>query len=198
MYKHIIEYVSLIATILVMVHYYYYSGKKFPKIFLFFGGSIFIGTVSEAITILTTKSYHYVGFSFYIGPVPLFIALGWCTNFYFTWHIANQLTFKLIGKKYFYIINGIIAGLAGVLIDLFFDPVAVTMDWWTWKNGSAYFNVPVINFIGWFVFCGGYAPIYNFFDKSKLTGFKKVGFFMLSLVGMFIVTAALTMPFLKS
>lgn len=198
MYKPVVEYVSLVATVLSIIHYYYYSNKKIGSVILFFFGAIFIGTLSEAVTILTTNSYDYVGFSFYIGPVPLFITIGWCNSFYFTWHISNQITFKLKDKKFFYVANAITAGIAGVLIDLYFDPVAVSLDWWQWKNGSAYFNVPVINFIGWFIFCGGYAPIYNYFNKKDLSGLKKTALFILSLVGLFIVTAVCTLPFLKS
>lgn len=196
MYKHVIEYVSLTATIIAFVHYYFYTGKNLKKVALFFSGAIFIGTLSEAVTILTTGSYDYKGFSLYIGPVPLFITIGWCTSFYFTWHIANQLTFILHDKKYFYLVNGLAAGLTGVVIDLYFDPVAVTLDWWQWKNGSAYFNVPIINYIGWLVFCGGYAPIYNYFNGRKMVIYKKALFFFLSLIGLFIVTAASTLPFL--
>lgn len=198
MYKQVVEYVSLFATVLSIIHFYYYSNKKIGSVFLFFFGAIFIGTLSEAVTILTTNSYDYVGFSFYIGPVPLFITIGWCNSFYFTWHISNQITFKLKDKKSFYIINGITAGIVGILIDLYFDPVAVSLDWWQWKNGSAYFNVPIINYIGWFVFCGGYAAIYNYFDKKELSKFKKSAFFILSLIGLFIITAICTLPFLKS
>lgn len=199
MYKSGVEYISYIATILVFIHYYYYSNKEIKKVLLFFSGAIFIGTLSEAVTMLTTNSYDYKGFNIYVGPVPLFITIGWCSSFYFTWHIANQLTFMLINKKYFYFVNGVVAGISGLMIDLFYDPVAVTLDWWQWKNGSSYFNVPIINFVGWFVFCGGYAAIFNFFDNNKkLKGFKKVILFFISLIGLFIITAIATLPFLKT
>ena len=39
-----------------------------------------------------------------------------------------------------------------VMWDLTFDPNSSTVrQWWIWKDGGAYFGVPVTNFLGWYL-----------------------------------------------
>ena len=196
MFKHIIEYTSLIASLVVIVHYYFYTDRQLKTVFLFFSGALFLGTISEAAAIISTGSYHYPGFRWYIGPVPLFIAFGWCSSFYMIYHISRQLTFHLQDHKHFFWIVAAGGGFVGLFMDLFFDPVAISMNWWEWKNGGPYFNVPTANFSGWFVFAAGFCATYNLaLSKDWSYGKKVIGFYGM-LVGVFIVTALCSFPFL--
>jgi Carotenoid biosynthesis protein len=43
-------------------------------------------------------------------------------------------------------------GLIAVLVDLFIDPVAVAIGYWVWfVRGKVYYDIPLLNFVGWFV-----------------------------------------------
>jgi Carotenoid biosynthesis protein len=43
-------------------------------------------------------------------------------------------------------------GLIAVLVDLFIDPVAVAIGYWVWfVRGNVYYDIPLLNFVGWFV-----------------------------------------------
>lgn len=43
------------------------------------------------------------------------------------------------------------SGIA-VLLDLFIDPIAVTVGYWVWLvPGEVYYGIPLLNFVGWFV-----------------------------------------------
>jgi len=39
-----------------------------------------------------------------------------------------------------------------VVLDLFIDPIAAAAGYWVWLvEGSAYYGIPLVNFVGWFV-----------------------------------------------
>lgn len=43
-------------------------------------------------------------------------------------------------------------GAIAVLVDLFIDPLAVAIGYWIWfVEGSIYYGIPLLNFVGWFV-----------------------------------------------
>lgn len=43
-------------------------------------------------------------------------------------------------------------GVIAVLVDLFIDPMAVAIGYWVWSvEGSVYYGIPLLNFVGWFV-----------------------------------------------
>ena len=196
MFKHTVEIISLILNILCWIHYYIYS-KKLSKVVVFFSGAVFLGGIIEAVSIITTSSYNYPGFLIYLGPVPLFIAIGWGSTFYITYRISDQILSQFVNKKNYFLLFGMTAGLVGLVTDLCYDPVAVNLGWWEWQKGSIYFGVPISNFIGWFVFCFGFCFVYKYIYSKEWSTPKKTMFFYLSLVIVFFVTAFSTMPFLN-
>jgi putative membrane protein len=197
MFKQEVEIFSIVLNILCWVHCYFYSGKKISKVFVFFGGAMFLGGITEAVSIILTGSYNYPGFRWYIGPVPIFIALGWGATFYITYHLANHLTKGFEKTRYYFLTYGLVAGLLGMAMDLNFDPVSVSLNWWDWKNGSPYFGVPIANFVGWFFFCCGFCMAYKIVESLSWKTWKKAILFFLLLIPVFIVTSLSAMPFLK-
>lgn len=198
MTKHIIEIVSILGTLIAVIHFYMYSNHDLRKLVLFFSGSMVLGTIAEAAAILSTESYLYRGFLWYIGPVPVFVAIGWCATFYMTFLIGKQLVLPSEGQPHFLWKLGLSAGLTGVVLDLCFDPVAHLLGLWEWKNGSFYYGIPISNYIGWFFFCGGFAMAYHHVTRNGKSGAREFGMFYLWLVGVFAVTAASSFPFLNS
>lgn len=46
----------------------------------------------------------------------------------------------------------LVTGIVAVLVDLFIDPIAVVAGYWVWtKPANLYFEIPLLNFVGWFV-----------------------------------------------
>jgi uncharacterized membrane protein len=45
-----------------------------------------------------------------------------------------------------------LTAIIAVLLDLFIDPVAVKTGYWVWfVKGTVYYDIPLLNFVGWFV-----------------------------------------------
>jgi uncharacterized membrane protein len=195
-FKHTVEIIGILSNILCWIHYYIVTGRKPDRVLLFFGGSIFLGTISEIAALVLTGSYDYPGFRWYIGPLPVFIAIGWGSTLYFGYMISNVIARPLEGRRLFYLYYGLIAGGIGLCIDLCYDPVAVMLGWWKWDKGSAYFGVPVANFIGWFVFTGGFCPAYRRIDSSQWSIAKKTGVLAIAILIVFIATALSSFPFI--
>lgn len=49
----------------------------------------------------------------------------------------------------------LLAAVIAVAFDLFIDPVAVAAGYWVWlKEANTYYDIPLLNFVGWFVLMG--------------------------------------------
>ncbi len=129
--------------------------------------------------------------------LPVFVAFGWCNIFYFIYQITRQITFRLSNHPRYLWIVGFVGGLVGLCVDLFFDPVAASLNWWDWKNGGPYYGVPTANFVGWFFFGGGFCFAYNLVLSKNWKFRKKVIRFYLLLFTVFAITAICSFPFLK-
>lgn len=46
----------------------------------------------------------------------------------------------------------LLTGVIAVGVDLFIDPIAAKAGYWVWfKQGTVYYGIPLLNFVGWFV-----------------------------------------------
>ncbi len=46
----------------------------------------------------------------------------------------------------------LLTALPAIVLDLFIDPVAVVAGYWVWfVRGTVYFDIPLLNYVGWFV-----------------------------------------------
>jgi putative membrane protein len=91
---------------------------------------------------------------------------------------------------------GLLCAVFAVSFDLWYDPVAVAMKWWTWTNPGPYYNVPTSNFIGWFVFAGLFCPAFAWVDSKDWVFRKKILVFFALLPLVLLITAAASFPFL--
>lgn len=196
MYRGVFEIVSLTATGLCCLHFWL-ACRSLVMVARFFSGAILLGALAEAAAIVVTDSYDYPGFHLYVGPVPLFIAVGWGASFYFTHSVAAALSSPPQSGRLSIWSLGLKSGLVGVLIDLCFDPVAVSLGWWKWEGGSRYFGVPLANFLGWFSFCMAFSVAYAWSEARQGLGVvaRTLLFYLLLIVG-FAVTALVSFPFL--
>lgn len=111
---------------------------------------------------LAHRLYTYPSRSFFIQflDVPIWVPLGWAFIVY-----ATMRTTTLLGLKWY--LAPLLDGFLALNLDMTLDPIAVHRGWWTWDvmqdpasaHLSAYFGIPLVNFMGWFVIVGSYSLI---------------------------------------
>lgn len=115
--------------------------------------SIVFGFAVELYFVLSggTAGYHYNAFLVMIGPVPLWVSLGWGSIIYGAMRTTDHFTCPW-GYKPF------ADGLLAANIDFVLDPIAAELKWWVWQPDDAtveqgldwaYFGIPWDNFLGW-------------------------------------------------
>lgn len=75
------------------------------------------------------------------------------------------------------------AGVIAVLLDLFIDPVAVAGGYWVWRaKGTVYYEIPLLNYIGWFVLMF-FAPLgWMLVAQQRSWGYPKKGLVSLAAI----------------
>jgi len=140
--------VILLASVLIY-HSYKMRGSIKTSVFVIISGSI--GLIVELVGV-TSGGYGYIGYTLIM--VNLLTTFGWIANVYLAMHLTLVILDKyckdvLSPKEAFQL--GLIAGLIGVIYDLFTDPVSTALKIWTWSTEGFWFGVPVQNFIGWYL-----------------------------------------------
>jgi uncharacterized membrane protein len=98
--------------------------------------------------------YHYTSLlQPQLGGVPLLIPLAWLMMLPPAWALAS-LAIKsrtLTSPWIVRLARALAAALAFTVWDLFLDPQMVAWNFWTWDRPGAYFGIPLVNFLGWFL-----------------------------------------------
>ncbi|MFC3909661.1 carotenoid biosynthesis protein [Legionella dresdenensis] len=111
----------------------------------------------EALSIQTGYPFGNYFYDVLTGPrlfqVPLIIMLAYFGMGYASWMLATillrQFNQPLKGCSIFTV--PFIAAFIMTMWDLCMDPIASTVaSLWVWKDGGAYFGVPLQNYFGWF------------------------------------------------
>lgn len=117
-----------------------------------------ISTIIENIGVLTGVPFGRYYYTEILGPqlgvVPIAIGFSYVPAAYFCWIIASIFVVNpaTSGQRYSLFTRPLIASIAMVMWDLSLDPLNSTISKaWIWENGGAYFGVPIVNFVGWFV-----------------------------------------------
>lgn len=109
-------------------------------------------------------------FHFIILGNPLIVPLTWVSVLCFLLFFSNKISSKFPNLNSIFALS-ILNGLLGVFIDLVIDPLAVRLGLWTYLNQPfRVLNVPLWNFIGWFLGIFVFFLGYYFFEKFE---FKK-------------------------
>lgn len=121
-------------------------------------------------------NYHYTEIlGPQLGVVPIAIGFSYVPAAYFCWVIAVALTGQDRAQLTWAttLTRPIIASVAMVLWDLSLDPLNSTIGKsWIWEDGGAYFGVPIINFVGWFITVITFFVPFSIFLKFKTSGAK--------------------------
>lgn len=154
----------------------------FKKTIRYFFPMIFISLFLET-SALSKGNFYYPGYFMYIsilgGSVPIIILLGWSVNLFLFTNIGEHVISKFYNKKNFIqiVIISLIAGLFALLLDLLQDPIAHHNGWWVWNKSMAFvkfFDVPLSNFMGWFLIISGMCLLTLIIDRSAFSENRKL------------------------
>ena len=131
---------NLLLTNLILFSFH----QAFTKSFLVFAGVVFLtGFLAEVLGIHTALLFgHYqygAALGFKLWEVPLIIGLNWLMLVYSAGHAVNYLRSAPGWAK------ALAAAGLMVALDYLIEPVAVQLDFWSWRAGL----IPVSNFAGW-------------------------------------------------
>jgi uncharacterized membrane protein len=91
--------------------------------------------------------YHYTDrLQPQVAHVPLLISLAWMMMLPPSWAVG----WRLGGRRYS-LASILLSGLAITAWDLFLDPQMTQWELWVWNQPGAYFGIPLVNFLGWFL-----------------------------------------------
>jgi len=117
-----------------------------------------VGSAFESLSLRTGFPFGHYRFTDVMGPkileLPVLLALAYVGMGYISWVLATLI----VGATRFEAARGrllelsLVASFIMVAWDLAMDPVWATIDRaWIWRDGGAFFGVPVSNYLGWFL-----------------------------------------------
>jgi putative membrane protein len=148
-------------TVALMVVFSFYHGVLLyglGKMFFFVGAITVISWSYESLSILTGfpfGNYDYTDLLLpKLGLVPVLIMPAYFSMGYLAWVIAAILLDKRDSsvKGSDVLLLPIISSFIMVMWDICMDPYNSTIiQYWIWKDGGAYFGVPLVNYLGWYL-----------------------------------------------
>ena len=152
---------TLVNTVVLTVFTFAHGVRRYGwRRFLLFFGIVFVVSWSyESLSVLTGfpfGNYNYTDnfIGPWIGLVPLMIMPAYFSMGYLSWTIATVLLDKRDAavKGSEIVLLPLLASFVMVFWDLSMDPMNATIgQFWVWHDGGAYFGVPFVNFMGWFL-----------------------------------------------
>jgi putative membrane protein len=135
-------------ALFALVHGASVYGKK--GIAVFAALCLGIGSLAELVSLRTGFPFGHYYFTDVMGPkvfgLPVFLALAYLGIGYVSWILAMLI---LGGTRRAFALP-LLAATIMVAWDLAMDPDWATLDRaWIWKDGGAYFGVPLSNYFGW-------------------------------------------------
>jgi uncharacterized membrane protein len=110
--------------------------------YLFAALAFLIGFGAEVVGVQTGLIFGDYTYGTVLGPkvlgVPLMIGVNWFLLVYITGAACLNIPNNLVAV--------IISSLMMVLLDFLIEPVAITLDFWTWHMT----DIPLSNYVGWF------------------------------------------------
>lgn len=132
---------QLLSSMILILVFHRGWNDAFP---IFAAAAFWIGFGSELIGIHTGYLYGDYVYGASLGPklwdVPLVIGVNWFILVYLTGAVFH----KSIPNDYYAAFLGAVSMTA---LDYIMEPVAVALDFWSWK----FEIIPVENYLGWFI-----------------------------------------------
>lgn len=146
-----------------------YFLKSFSKrnalwiIAIIFVSTLFMEYLGSAYDVLFGKYEYTKKFGISLFGVPLGIGFAWLMVMA-TSHVVAK---RIIPQRGW--LRMTVGGLLAVIIDLIIDPVAYHVkQYWIWEEyESFYYNIPISNFVGWFVIAFTLHGLLSLFAKIE-------------------------------
>ncbi len=187
---------AILAIVAIAIHGTYLFGIQIIALLLI---TFAVSTVAELMSLKTplgifgSRYRYHINHKFFssrirfLGVYPLEISLAWVILNYLSYSLA-MLIGQAFGLPYPAVI--IVTPLILMSLDLILDPVAVNMKkYWTWEKGSAYFGIPIRNFLGWYVVGLVGMLLFSLFDHPKGITFNILYLLPILFYGSFITNA---------
>lgn len=164
--------VSAVFVVLFALPSYYALVKTHGRYGLYILAMLgFYALVIETLAIHTSFPYGSFIYNDLLGQkifglTPWTIAFAWPPILLLAYTIASRTRLNLVHKFSTFNIIGMTAIFA-MVIDLVLDPGAVALGFWSWETGGFFYNVPLVNFLGWLLtgFIG--ASLLHIFNRNK-------------------------------
>ena len=178
----LVPFLILIAIVWSALVYFSYKKYGARRTIIYFLPMIITSLFIESAGVASGR-YHYAGYLMYLsvvgGEVPLSIVLAWSANLVLFMNMGKHMVSRFYTKRNRLQIVAIslIAGTLGACLDLLEDPIAHHNNWWIWNGSLAeirYFDVPILNFIGWFLLLFFMTLATLLIERSRFTENRKV------------------------
>lgn len=187
--------ILLVPIILLFLHSIYTLGKVRGLFFIILASLVGLGSEVWALKTGTIFGGHYFyrpsGWMIY--DVPLVVAFFWAVFIYVSYCVTTSFLYWLNkdkpsrNKKNILLLPLLVLldGIFVVAIDLFMDPLQVKVGAWYWLKGGPYYDIPVGNFIGWFLVTAVVTGIYRiyeyFFSETTISINRRI--FLVPVIG---------------
>ena len=143
---------TIIFALVVLIYIWWRFGIPNAISFIIITG--FFSAIMDFISSFGVHNYEYPGQSHLW--VFTFIFFGWisvCASCLFLAEgILAHSGYDIVTQRKLWWQVPILTGIIAVLLDLFIDPIAVNAGYWVWLvKGTLYYEIPLLNFVGWFV-----------------------------------------------
>ena len=145
-----------VCVIFVFIHGYRRYGWK--DLAVFFAISAIFGMFYENLSIATGFPFGHYHYSDQLGPkfiyAPYILNIAYFQMLYMSWTLAHVVIDNYSNrlKGSYVVVQPVIASFIMVMWDMVIDPHMATMSGhWIWHTGGAYFGVPFVNYMGWFL-----------------------------------------------
>jgi uncharacterized membrane protein len=128
-----------------------------------------IGSLFESLSLRTGFPFGHYYFTSLMGPkllqLPILLALAYLGMGYLSWAVGLSILRlwdkPMAGARV--VLLPMVASFIMVAWDLSMDPVWANIEHaWVWRDGGAWFGVPISNFLGW------YLTVYTFYQAFAL------------------------------
>lgn len=145
-------------------------------ILTFFAICLVIGNILENVGVRTGFPFGHHYFTDRMGPklfaVPILLGLAYLGMAYLSWTLARLILGgmrnPLLGSRV--VTLPLVAAFIMVAWDFSQDPVWSTiLHLWVWRQGGAYFGVPVSNFLGWFLTVYVFYQLFALYLRGRST-----------------------------
>ncbi len=148
-----------------------------------------VGAFFESLSLRTGFPFGHYRFTDLMGPKPLdlpvLLVLAYLGMGYLSWvlglAIVGSYEKPILGKKI--VLLPLVASFVMTAWDFSMDPVWADVDHaWVWRDGGAYFGVPISNFLGWLLTAYVFYQLFALYLRNKPLAQARASYWRLAIL----------------